>query len=93
MTCIVYSDNKEKAIEKLEEIKNTKGNITHILHNSAGTEYRFEDGENWQWRRANENSRACKPHKAWIDKDINKDALHLIVLPCCTFCGEDIFYW
>lgn len=94
MECIVFTNNRAKAEDKLEEIKKIKGNLVCIYKGVNDLSYEFTDGENWTWKRANDYARGYKPKKAWIDRYIDKEVLFNIILPCCIYCNEeDIFYF
>ena len=94
MTCVVFTNNKEKAKEKLEEIKNIKGNLIDFRSTQNRIEYIFEDGEKWCWEIINENRRGIRAFKAYIDKDVTIDELSCIILPSCAHCKkEDIYYF
>ena len=92
MTCVVFTNNKEKAKEKLEEIKNIKGNLIDFRSTQNRIEYIFEDGEKWCWEIINENRRSIRAFKAYVDKDVTIDELSCIILPSCTHCKKELGY-
>lgn len=92
MTCAVFTNNKEKARAKLEEIKSIKNNLSRFYETKTELVYIFEDGVAWHWVSVNENRRGFKAKKAYIDNDINSDMLSTIVFPSCAHC-ENIFYF
>ena len=91
--CAVFTNSKEKAIEKLEEIKNIKNNLVKLWKTRDQLEYHFEDGEIWGWINPNGNQKGYRVCKAWIDKNLNDRILRRVVLSYCTCKKEDIFYF
>lgn len=94
MICAVFTNNRQKAEEKLEKIKNIKCNLVQQYKSKNGLEYVFEDGEIWRWVKINETQRSIRAFKAYIDKDVDENMLRYMVLPSCAHCSnEDIFYF
>lgn len=94
MTCVVFTNNREKAKAKLEEIKNIKGNLVRLYKTRDRLEYDFEDGDSWRWERINATRRGIRAFKAYIDKNATIEELEYIVLPSCSHCeDEDVFYF
>jgi hypothetical protein len=52
----------------------------------------FTDGTLLRWVRASDNSRGCKFGKMWCDKNINKDVLRNVIMPCYYGKREDIVW-
>lgn len=94
MICAVFTNNRKKAQDKLEEIKNIKCNLVRLYNSKNGLEYEFADGEIWRWVCVSQHQRGIRAYKAWIDKDIDTHALCYDVFPSCDHCNdEDMLYF
>lgn len=91
---IVYSNNRERALEKLEEINEEKDNLILIKNSFNRLEYVFED-EVWIWIRPTDYARGYKPKKCLINEyDVTLRQYREIILPSCIYCkDEDINYF
>lgn len=88
LTCIIFSSNKDRANDKLDEIikeKTEKG--IDVVYQKKDTSFMydscvlFNDNELWKIVYASDSARGCKWHKAWVDKEISKEIIQNIIEP------------
>ena len=93
--CIVFSNNRDKAVQKFEDIFIEKGspdNIKRIMAKDR-IEYIFED-EDWIWIRPALGARGYRAHKAYVDIDCTKEQIDCAIRPICDlYCDEKDFKW
>lgn len=83
--CIIYYNggNRYKAEQKLKEIIEEKVrcgiNMITYCKNLYNSEAIFSDGEEWIILNANENARGYRWRKAYVDFDIPKEIIDLII--------------
>ena len=88
ISCCVYSDSYEKAVDKIIEL--TSGKTRKVVMSGRYSRYYVEvDNEIWEYVRPTEsNVRGLKPIKAYIDKDLSFKVIHERILPQCVFAVE-----
>lgn len=88
LTCIIFSSNKDRANDKLDEIikeKTEKG--IDVVYQKKDTSFMydnyvlFNDNELWKIVYANDSARGYRWHKAWVDKQISKEIIQNIIEP------------
>ena len=82
---IFYKDSDEKANEKLEEIIHNyellNYSIIQYKKNRMNNMVEFSNGDFWQTKKANKNSRGCACNIAYIEKGIEKEIIDIIIIP------------
>lgn len=93
VNCIVFSNDSNKANDKMEEILNdlillnvkynvikTKGGIKEIT---------LEDGTRYIWVTPNENARSYRCNHAFIDRNLSLETIENYVIPISFYCSKD----
>ncbi len=90
--CIIFSNNKDKAVAKLNEIKEEKIaqdiQVTYSVLSKIYNEIRFSDGEEWIVLSANDSVRGYRWRKAWVDKDVPQYTIDTYINPI-----GDLYKW
>lgn len=90
---IIYSHNKNKALEKLEEIRKKKNNLVMIKNMSCEIIYEFED-DIWKFVRPNYNVRGNRTKKCLVDiSSVTLQEYWEIILPSCIHGESDVSYF
>ena len=94
MRCAVFSNNRNKAIEKMNEICKEK-NIHKMTSNHRSIIYIFDDGECLEWVPVTESCiRSKRFSKAWIDNDIPQNVLQALCMRLLYMAKrEDIHFF
>lgn len=80
---IVFSNSRQRALEKLEEICEEINLLVKIKHNESDLIYIFKD-EIWIWKRPDYHVRGYRFKKCWIDEDnVTLKQFKKIILPRC----------
>lgn len=83
--CVIYYNdgNRNKAAQKLREIIEEKLrcgiNIITYRKRQYNAEAIFSDGEEWIILKADNNARGYRWRKAYVDYDISKEVIDLII--------------
>jgi hypothetical protein len=94
--CGIFTSNRKLAdhiLEKIyEQLKSDNKEIKHVFAEGRFCkEICLLNGDVYKWINPIESSRANRVTKAYIDRSIDEDTLHLIVLPCLVG-PRDIIY-
>lgn len=87
---IVFSNSRQRALEKLEEICEEKTNLlVKIKYNESDLKYIFKD-EIWIWKRPDYHVRGYRYEKCWIDEgNITLKQFKEIILPRCIHINDE----
>ncbi len=92
---LIYATTRQKAVLFLEKlIKEIKReDIEQIKKSKEDMSVRLKNGIIYQTALASESSRGCKYHKAYVEKNIDKEIVEDIIKPSGLLKGENIIYF
>jgi hypothetical protein len=86
--CIVYSNNRDTALKKLNELKEGKDNVVSLC-SYDNLRYKIED-EEWMWVRPNMQCRGYRAHKAYVDAKCTYQEVEENIKPY-SYCKDEDF--
>lgn len=80
--CGIITEDRNLAIDFMKD-----KNIVKKRERKDEIIWELDNGEYWKWKHWSENCRGQRFHKVAIDKFINEDLLHHVILPsCANYC-------
>ena len=85
---IIWGNTLEEAKEELTRLKHNylacHRTITHEVDSPLAGVVEFDDGDLWEARKADENSRGRRCNISYISSNIDKELINSIIMPCTT---------
>lgn len=91
VNCIIFSNDKLKATEKMNDILDRVGDCVDKVIKIKGETHSItlKDGTRYIWVKPNDNARGYRCNSTFIDRNLPLDTIKTHIMPIAYYCGKD----